>query len=79
MHRDDANLSLQNLAASGIGLNFIIENIACFMMTVDVRGLESLEVWVDVLVGGRAQGGWRPLNVHKCPRNPSATFNNSAH
>ena len=76
--RSDANLSHQNLAVSWIGLNFVIENIACIVIAVDVMGLESLKVWVDVLVGGRAQGGWRSLNARNCLRNSSATFNDSA-
>ena len=42
----DANLSLRNLAASGIGLNLTIEDTACFMIAFDMRGLEGLEVWV---------------------------------
>ena len=64
--RSDANLSLQNLAASGVGLNFIIEDTACFMIAVDVRGLESLEVWVDVLITVGTKSGWCPLDIHDC-------------
>jgi hypothetical protein len=74
----NANLSLQNLAASGIRLDLIIEDTACLMVAIDMRSLESLEIWVDIFVGGWAQSSWRSLNAHNCLRDPSAAFNNSA-
>ena len=54
--RSDANRSLQDLPVSSIGLNFIIEATACFMIAVNMGGLKSLKVWADVFDSGRAQG-----------------------
>ena len=59
-----------NLGSHGFGspcvFSFIIEDAACLMIAVDVRRLESLEVWIDVLITVGTKSGWCPLDIHDC-------------
>ena len=61
----DADMSFQGLTTSRVAFDFVFEVKSNFMSAIDVRLLESFDVWAEIIVRGWAHHRRSALDLHE--------------